>query len=157
MKNLLHITLQQRKVLHGILIGTPREVLLGIPEGYNNNIWWNVAHVVVTQQLLVYGLSKLPKHIDEELVQKYRKGTVPDGTATVGEIEKIKGLLLLTIEKTLEDYQNGLFKEYKEYTTSTKTTLRNIDDALAFNLYHEGLHMGTIRSLTKAHTKADVS
>lgn len=145
----MNITLQNRKMLYSFLIGTPQEVLLKIPEGYRNNIWWNIAHVVVTQQLLVYGLSKLPLLLDGELVEKFKKGTVPDGSATEEEMEKIKDLLLSTIEKTLEDYENGLFKEYDEYTTSTKVTLKNVDDALAFNLYHEGLHLGVVLSLRK--------
>jgi hypothetical protein len=34
------------------------EQLNKIPEGYNNNLIWNIAHVVVVQQMLVYKLSE---------------------------------------------------------------------------------------------------
>ncbi|WP_370628048.1 DinB family protein [Cellulophaga sp. HaHa_2_1] len=52
MEKLFNITLQNRKILYKFLKDTPREQLLKIPEGFRNNIWWNIAHVVVTQQVL---------------------------------------------------------------------------------------------------------
>jgi hypothetical protein len=42
-----------------------------IPEGYSNNLIWNIAHIVV-QQMLVYKLSGLPMMISDEMV-KYKK------------------------------------------------------------------------------------
>jgi hypothetical protein len=30
------------------------EQLNTIPEGYNNNLIWNIAHIIVVQQMLVY-------------------------------------------------------------------------------------------------------
>ncbi|MDE3743126.1 DinB family protein [Maribacter polysaccharolyticus] len=149
MEKLLSITLQNRKALYTILTKTPEAMLLQIPSGYRNNIWWNIAHVVVTQQLLVYALSGLDMKVPTELVDKFKKGTVPDGTATKEEMDMIKGFLFSTIERTQEDYGNGLFKDFKEYTTSAKVTLKDIEDAMAFNLFHEGLHLGAILSLEK--------
>lgn len=149
MENLFDITLQNRKNLAYLMDHTPRAQLLRIPEGHRNSIWWNIAHVVVSQQGLVYNLSKLPLMVSEELVGKYRKGTVPDGTATDEEINTIRDILLSTIEQTREDYRTGRFKEYVEYTTSARVTLRNVEDAIAFNLFHEGLHMAVILAIQK--------
>ncbi len=150
MKKLFDITLQNRKILYKILKNTPEEQLLKIPDGYRNNIWWNIAHVVVTQQLLVYKMSGLPLLIPNELVDKFKKGTLPDGNATDQEIESIKEFLFSTVERSAEDYENGLFKNYEEYTTSANVTLRNVLDGIAFNVFHEGLHLGTILSLQKS-------
>ena len=149
MKNILHPTLENRNHLYKILTETPKEKLLKIPEGFRNNIWWNIAHVVVTQQLLAYKLSGLQMRIPEALVEKFKKGTVPDGTATDEEIKEIGAFLISTIEWLEEDYENGLFESYNSYTTSVNVTLKNIDDALAFNLFHEGLHRGAILALQK--------
>ncbi len=149
MKNLFDITLQNRKNLYNILDNTPKEELLEIPEGFRNNIWWNIAHVVVSQQLLVYNLSGQKMKMSDDLINKFRKGTVPDGTATNEEIEMIKGFLFSTVEWAQEDYEKGLFKEFNEYTTSAKVTLSNVDDAIAYNLFHEGLHLGVVLSLQK--------
>ena len=149
MKNILHPTLENRKHLYKILTETAKEKLLKIPEGFRNNIWWNIAHVVVTQQLLAYKLSGLQMRIPEALVDKFKKGTVPDGKATDEEIKEIGAFLISTIEWLEEDYENGLFESYNSYTTSVNVTLNNIDDALAFNLFHEGLHRGAILALQK--------
>ncbi len=128
----------------------PKEQLVNIPSGHHNNIWWNIAHVVVTQQLLVYKLSGLPLRIPERLVLKYKKGTVPDGMATDAEIAEIKELLVSTIEWTLQDHEKGLFERYTAFNTSVAITLGNVEEAMAFNVYHEGLHLGVIQSLEKA-------
>jgi len=150
MKFLFETTLQNRKLLYSILDKTPREQLLKIPKGYRNNIWWNIAHVMVTQQLLVYKLCNLPMRVPQELVDKFQKGTVPDGKATDEEIEMVGAFLFSTIEWAEEDYENECFENYNEYTTSLKVTLKTVEDAIAFNVFHEGLHLGVILSLQKA-------
>ncbi len=152
MEKLFNITLQNRKILYKILTNTPKEQLLKIPEGYRNNIWWNIAHVVVTQQLLVYNLSGQAMKVPKELVDKYKKGTVPDGKATNEELNMIKGFLFSTVEWAQEDYENSIFKDFIEYTTSANVTLKDVEDAIAYNMFHEGLHLGVILSLEKMLT-----
>lgn len=149
MKNELGITLQNRKNLLAILENTPKKDFLTIPKGFRNNIWWNIAHVVVTQQVLVYKFSGVPMLVATDVVDKFMKGTVPDGTATDAEIEHIKEILVSTIERTQQDYDAGLFKDFKPYTTSAKVTLNNVQDAISFNNFHEGIHLGSILALRK--------
>ena len=153
MEKLFNISLQNRKILYKFLTSTPREQLLKIPTGHRNNIWWNIAHTVVTQQLLVYKLSKLEMLVSTDLVDKFKKGTVPDGSATDEEIKTIEKLLFSTIERTEEDYNNGVFKEYASYTTSVNVTMNSVEDAIAFNVFHEGIHLGAILGLQKALKK----
>lgn len=150
MEKLFDITLKNRKILYKILKNTPKAMLLQIPDGFRNNIWWNIAHVVVTQQLLVYKRSGLPMRISDDLVNTFKKGTVPDGMATDEELEEIAGYLFATAEWIQQDYEAGIFKNFEVYTTSPGVVLENVEDALAFNVFHEGLHLGVILSLQKA-------
>jgi len=150
MKNVLEQTLQIRKGFYHILKTTPREELLKIPNGFNNNIWWNIAHVAVTQQRLIYGLSGLQFNMPQEFMEKFSKGTTPDGTATEEEIEQVKKLLFTTVERTIEDFENGSFQNFKEYPTSAGVTLKSIEDAISFNFFHEGLHYGSVLALRRA-------
>ncbi|MEG3656403.1 DinB family protein [Arenibacter palladensis] len=153
LENAFDVTLQNRKRLYKFLKETPKEILLQIPQGFRNNIWWNIAHVVVTQQLLVYKLSGQAMKVNEALVEKFKKGTVPDGTATEVEIKQVADLLLPTVAWMQEDYGKGLFDGYTEYTTSANVTLSSVEDAIIFNVYHEGLHLGAILSLMKVVSK----
>lgn len=143
------IALKNRKILKFYLENLTLEELNKVPEGFNNNIIWNIAHVVVTQQLLVYNLSGLPMLIPDEMVAKYRKGTKTEGDVTQAEVDAIKNLLFTTLEKTKEDFDNREFKTYNEYTVSTKSTLRKVEEAIDFNNFHEGIHLGYIMALKR--------
>jgi len=143
------VTLKNRKILERYIESMDLTALNKIPKGFNNNIIWNIAHVIVTQQLLVYKLSGLPMLISEELVNSYRKGTKPENTMSRAEIDMIKNLLFSPIEKTMEDYDNRVFKTYHEYTVTTKNTLTNVEEAIEFNNFHEGIHLGYILALQR--------
>ena len=125
------------------------EQLAHIPTGFNNSLFWNIAHVVVTQQKLVYGLSGQPLHIDEHWVEKYQKGTAPQQAPTPAEIEELKELLFSTLDQTEADYKAGVFTSFKTYMTSAKVELNSVEDAIQFNLFHEGLHLGSLLALQK--------
>ena len=127
------------------------EDLNKIPDGFKNNIIWNIGHIVVTEQLLLYRLSGMPTLVSDEMIEKYKIGTKPEAFVTQEEVDEISELLFSTIKKTQEDYNNNKFENYKEYTVSTTgNTLKNIDDAISFSLFHEGIHLGYILALKKS-------
>jgi len=127
------------------------EDLNKIPEGFNNNIIWNIGHVVVTAQLLAYKLSGLPMHVNDEIINKYKKDSIPEATISQAEVNEIKELLFSTCKQLETDYKNGVFKEYNAYKVSTTgNTLTNIDEALQFILFHESMHLGYILALVRA-------
>lgn len=153
--NNMHFTLEvlpnTRKFFNNYLEKLTLNDLNKIPKGFNNNIIWNIGHILVTQQLLAYKLSGLPMIVNDTLIAKYMKDTKPEGFIEQAEVDEIKVLLFSTIEKTKEDFNKNLFKDYKEYTVSTTgNTLKNIDDAFQFTLFHEGMHLGYIMALYRA-------
>ena len=124
------------------------EQLNKIPEGFSNNLVWNLGHIIVSQQGLVYRLSGLPLNISTEMMDKYKNGSKPTAT-TQEEVEELKGLLFLLLNQTKEDYANGKFTSYNEYTTGTGFYLANIKDALEFNNFHEAIHLGFMMNIRK--------
>ena len=118
-----------------------------VPDKFSNNIIWNIGHIIAAQQSLVYKTSNLPINISEEFFDRYKPGTKPMGTVSQNEAEEIKFLLTLMIDQTETDLANGKFVSFIERNTITGFHLGNLQDALVFNNYHEGLHMGYIKSI----------
>lgn len=144
------ITTKNRILLQGFIDHHSLKELNTVPEGFSNNIMWNIAHTIVTQQVLVYNLSGLPMLISDELVATYRKGTKVERDVSQAEVDVIRSLLFSTIEQTKKDYNNKFFKTYNSYTTSTDSTITSAEDAIAFNNFHEGIHLGYILALRKS-------
>ncbi len=150
MQHLLEITRTNRRLLEKILNAYTLEQLNTVPEGFKNNLIWNVAHVVVTQQLLAYKLSGLPMMVSDEMVAKYRKGTQAEGIVSQEEVDKVRSLLFTTLDQTEKDIEAGVFKSFQEYPTSTGFVLKSVEDAMNFNNFHEGIHLGYVLALKKA-------
>jgi len=144
------ITHKNRIILKRFLAETSLADLNKVPEGFSNNIIWNIAHILVTQQLLIYKLSGLPMHVSEEMVSKYRNKTKPEGDVTQNEVDEINDLLESLLLQTEKDIAADIFKTYTEYTVSLGTTLTNVQEAIEFNNFHEGIHLGYILALRKA-------
>ena len=92
----------------------------------------------------------MPALVSDEIITKYRKGTKPEADATQAEVDEIKTLLFSTLEQTEEDYKSGKFKTYNTITTSMDSTLSNVDEAIAYNNFHEGIHLGSVLALRHA-------
>jgi hypothetical protein len=138
-----------REILLKILDHHSLEQLNKIPEGFNNNMIWNVAHCISSQQVLVYKLSGLPTMVSAEFIEKYKKGTKPEGDVSQAEFNEIRALLFSTLDQTEKDYANNTFNDYTFYKTSMGFDLENVQDALDFVNYHEGIHTGIIMSIRK--------
>ena len=141
------IALKNRAILLKFITDFSLDQLNEVPKGYRNSIYWNIAHVVVTQQLLVYKLSGIPMLLETDLVDAYKKGTKTERDVTQQEVNHLKTLLFSTVEQTQRDYDLGIFKTYNQYTVSTNSTLTCVKEAIEFNNFHEGIHLGYILAM----------
>jgi hypothetical protein len=126
------------------------EELNEIPAGFNNNIIWNVAHLTAAQQGVCYfraGL-KMPV-ITEAYFKAYKPESNPEKLVSAEEVEEIKSLLFATLEQLEKDYQENAFSNYTPWTTRYGVDIKNIDEAIAFLPFHEGLHLGYIMALKR--------
>jgi hypothetical protein len=133
-----------RLYLFDILKDLTIKQLNQIPTGINNNIAWHLGHMLVSQQGICYLRAGLPTFIDEQLYLKYKPGTKPEAFIDNAEIDNVINLMIAALDQLENDYQDNLFTNYNQWTTRYGVELRNIDDAIDFLLYHEGLHTGYI-------------
>ncbi|WP_291147368.1 DinB family protein [Flavobacterium sp. UBA7680] len=138
-----------REILVKILDHHSLEQLNKIPDGFKNNLIWNIGHCIASQQILVYKLSGLPLQVSDELIAKYSKGTKPEVDVLQEEVNEIRDLLTQTLLQTEKDYNDNVFTNYNQYTTSMGFDLKNVQDALDFVSYHEGIHTGIIMGIKK--------
>jgi hypothetical protein len=129
------------------------EELNETPPGFNNNIIWNLGHIVYAQQGICYVRSGLPIVIEEKYFTEYKSGTKPEHYIDETEVQKIKDLILFTSERLSSDYEKNIFTTYSKWTTRYGVELGSIDDAITFLLYHEGLHAGVVMALKKLVSK----
>lgn len=149
MEKLFETAFFTRLAMLDILDGLTEDQFSKIPEGHRNSVFWNVAHVMVTQQLLFYGLSGQPLLIDQSLVERYSKGALATPEVSKEDLEFVKGNLLGLCRQAETDFGKGLFQTYKSYETSAGIELKTIEDGISFNGFHDGIHLGVILSLKK--------
>lgn len=149
MESTFEINQSSRNVLLKFLENHSLEQLNKVPEGFSNNLIWNIAHIVVVQQMLVYNLSGLPMMVSDEMVAKYKRGTKPENDVTQTEVDEIKSLLFPTLEKAKKDFADGIFRNYTAFTTMTGFHVTSAKAAMEFNNYHEATHLGIMMQLKK--------
>jgi hypothetical protein len=120
-----------------------------VPYGFNNNLVWNVGHIVVAQQALIYKASGLEGYISQDLFELYKPGTKPTSQTSENAVLELKGLLVSLIERTESDLSEGKFREFNQRMTGTGFYLSSLSDAFEFNNYHEGIHLGYMMAIQK--------
>jgi len=125
------------------------EQLNEVPAGFNNNILWNLGHIVAAQQGICYSRMGLPRVVDDEFFMAYKPDTKPEKFIDTAGFEKITELMFSTLDKLDIDLQNNIFTNYPTWTTRYGVEITDINEAIRFLSFHEGLHMGYIMSLRK--------
>ncbi len=152
MKKQLEIIRKTRQSIKGIVSELTDEQLNTIPSGYNNNIIWNLGHLIASQQGLCYTRSGKPIVVDEGYIKLFKPETKPEGVISSGAIETIKKLLIPTIDRLESDYEQGHFADFKTFINRYGIELHTIEDCINYVVFHEGLHYGYILSLKRAVT-----
>jgi hypothetical protein len=126
------------------------EQLNHIPKGFNNNLIWNLAHLISGQQGICYTRAGLPFIVDDKYYTPFRPDTKPERFIDAEEIIHIKELFLSSIDRLEADMNANIFTNYPTWLSRYGTTISSFDDAFMFLPFHEGLHCGYIMALKRA-------
>ena len=155
MKESIDIMRGAMKFLLNLIDGISIEKLNEIPLGFNNNLIWNFAHIVASQQILCYRNGGVKPVIEDEFIDKYKTGTRPEGFIAEKEFEIIKQYLITTIDKFEEDSITNMFENYNAFDLKSYpgVEIKNIGDAAKFVSFHDGLHVGYSMALKRSLKK----
>lgn len=127
------------------------ETSLIIPEGFNNNIKWNLGHIYVVQEKLAFQFIGEQMHLPDPFDQLFGRGTKPSDWGE--EVPPIHELIVLLenqvcrMEKKLKSRTKETVKQ--SFTTSTGLTLLTVEEFLSYSLYHEGMHFDAIKTIKR--------
>ena len=125
-----------------------------IPEGFNNNIIWNLGHIAVSTLGLCYIRSQVKPGLELPFPGRFGKGTRPEVAATAEEVQQIRQLVSGSLDQIEADIEAGVFKELVAFSTDTyQIPMDSIENTLICCLAHENLHLGIAkaqRALIKA-------
>lgn len=148
MSSAVTLMTQTRKLTYMVVKDLTPEQFLRVPEKFDNNIAWNLGHMLVVQQFLIYGRSGLTLHVSDEMAAMYLPGTSPADWTVAPDMEELLALSREHMALLAADYGAGKFASFGGYSSSTTgLDLQTIDEALGFVNYHEGLHMGAIMAI----------
>lgn len=119
-----------------------------IPTGFDNNIAWNLGHILTVQQRIVYGRSGLPLNISDDMVAMYVPGTSPADWTLQPDSAELIAMVMDQQQQLEDDFKAGKFSNgFEAMTTSTGVPIDDLESGIIFNNYHEGLHLGAILAL----------
>jgi uncharacterized damage-inducible protein DinB len=122
-----------------------------VPEGFNNNIRWNLGHVYLVQEKFAFGFIPEAMQIPGGFTELFGRDTRPSEW-------KVQPPALLELIKLLEDQTNRIQEKLDNrldeavanpFNMPSGLTLKTIGEFLAFSMYHEGMHVQSIKMLKK--------
>ena len=156
--NLKKFIFTQLKVIRGNLINSVKEVSESqadsVPERFNNSIRWNLGHVYLAQEQFAFAFAQEPMVVPDGFPELFGRDSKP--------LEwKVQPPTLPVLIQLLEDQtsriEEKLYNRLDEVVAKplimpSGLTLKTIGEYLTFSMYHEGLHVQTIKMLKRFST-----
>lgn len=145
MNSSITILKQTRALVLNSVKDLSQEQWFAMPDGFDNNIAWNVGHIVTSMQGLVYRNSGLALNVEPEMIANFKPGTSPLDWSDQPNTDEILAMLSEHAEILEADAAAGKMNvEYNAFTTKSGLSVQTVEDAINFNIFHEGLHLGTV-------------
>ncbi|HIA46739.1 MAG TPA: DinB family protein [Candidatus Hydrogenedentes bacterium] len=139
--------------VHGLvpqtLEGVTDEQFVAIPDGFNNNILWNVGHITHVMSSLCYRPAGLDAIVPDFYNEAYKNGSSPADWSETPSIEEAKSTLAAAGGRVQEDLKSGAMDNFNAFELFPGFKIESADQALAFNAFHLGIHIGMIMNLKK--------
>ncbi|MDP4160037.1 MAG: DinB family protein [Bacillota bacterium] len=122
-----------------------------IPVGFNNNIRWNLGHVYLVQEKFAFEFAQEPMQLPEKFPDLFGRETKPaDWKVQPPSLTDLIGLLENQTNRIKDKLNDRLYEAVSNpLTMPSGLTLKTIGEFLTFSMYHEGMHVQTIKMLKR--------
>jgi hypothetical protein len=123
-----------------------------IPFGFKNSIRWNLGHIYVIHELLAYQFSGGNPSLPTNYNELFQRATSPlTWDSTPPTLTELSHYLLNQVDRLERDFADHI-KEQALHTfkPTNEVEYNSIGEILNFAIWHEGNHLGTIKSIKRA-------
>lgn len=118
----------------------------------NNNIKWQLGHVIVANETFVFGTSEEGNILGETLGKLFSPGTSPqDFTGVEPTFKELKGILNQQLERILNVLNEQMDKSRKAPIANMYT----FAETISFGILHTNYHTGQIKLMKSMLDKLD--
>ena len=125
-----------------------------IPEGFNNNILWNLGHVYLSLERFALHFAGEPVQIPESFATFFGGGTKPvDWVGEPPALAEVLELLKEQPNRIREKLQNRLNETVAQPITIRNVKLSTVGELLSFSLFPEGMHVQNLKILRRVNSE----
>ncbi len=149
---LLHHLETVRSITLNVLSSVTEEESLLTPNGFSNNIVWNLGHIAYIQEKLVFELAGQKNQLPPSYEQLFAAGTNPsqweEEPPTLTQLQEE----LTAQTERIKEFIPAHFdmKLAKPFTNKAGISFDYVGSTFLFSFYHEGMHVETIKQIKKA-------
>jgi len=119
-----------------------------IPQGFNNNIRWNLGHIYLVQEQFAFVFSQGPVQIPDGFVELFATGSKPtDWKLKPPTLSDIVQMLAEQSKRIRLNLENRLDEPVENPLTIAALSLKTVEEFLSFTLFHEGIHSQMLKIL----------
>ncbi|MBH0333578.1 hypothetical protein ABH14_28230 [Brevibacillus brevis] len=117
-----------------------------IPDGFSNNILWNLGHIYLDQYLWIAHLTKETLPIPSDFNEWFNFGTKPaDWDTQPPKLAVLVSLLQEQPQKIQAAYKDRLEEEFP----ATESGMHTIAQVLVRTIFHEGMHLASLHTIRR--------
>ncbi|PKR78387.1 hypothetical protein CEY16_01115 [Halalkalibacillus sediminis] len=136
-----------------MLDATDEKFLDEQPDGFNNNIRWNLGHIFVAQEKRIHNVLGAEPEMPANFFESFNRGTSPsDWGSNVPTLIEIRKHLSDQPHR-MKEKLTGRTKDLgvEPFDVTEDYSMKKIEEVVHFMIWHEGLHQGVIIGLKHAH------
>jgi hypothetical protein len=116
------------------------------PEGFNNNIHWNIGHVLTVTEQFMMGFPKKSNHLPANYIELFGNGTRPsEWNGDVPSVDVLVEQLKAQLGRIKEVPASMLEEKLKKPFLGLET----FGELANMALFHEAYHLGQIHGMKK--------